>query len=98
MSDKILLTKEQAKALIGKRKDVHTFRSGMNILIGADWRRKAILEAIDKTDTIEIGGDQCKKMGHALVIWTSDNDPLFVECDKEEIAKLEKSLTNHANK
>jgi hypothetical protein len=90
--DKIILTKDQAKALIGKRKQVHTFRSGSSILIGADWSRKSIIDAIEKTDLIEIGGEACKRMGHGLVVWTV-NDPLFVEADKEEIEKLEKSLS-----
>jgi|SRR5688572_23946443 len=90
--NKLIITKEQAIKLIGEQKQVHTFRSCRMILIGADWDRKSILKAIQETDIIEIGGEACKKMGHALVIWTSDTDPLFVEADKEEVRLLEESL------
>lgn len=92
-SDRIILTEKQAKKLIGKRKDIHTFRSGTGILMGCDWSRKSLMEAIANSKLIEIGGDQCKKMGHGLVVWTSDYNPLFVEVDKEEIQKLENELT-----
>jgi hypothetical protein len=89
---KIILTKQQAIALIGKRKLIHTFRSGTNVLMGADHTRKSLLEDIKNSDLIEIGGAACKKMGHGLVIWTGD-DPLFVEVDKIELENLEKELT-----
>ena len=91
MNDKVILTKEQAVALLGKRKDIHTFRSGTGILFGADWTRKGLLKAIQDTDLIEIGGEACKRMGHGLVVWTG-NDPLFVEVDKDKIEALEKQL------
>lgn len=88
--ERILLTKEQALSLIPKRGQVHTFRSGTGILIGADWKvstlRKAIKEAW--SDDIEIGGPQCLAMGHGLVIWTSKNNPLFIQVDNLELQKF----------
>jgi hypothetical protein len=93
--DKIFLTKEQALKLIGDRDQVHTFRSMSMALIGCDWSRESILETIENAGEkdIEIGGEMCKKMGHGLVIWTSESDPLFIEVDKIEIEELEKQLT-----
>lgn len=91
--DKVILTKEQAIKLLGKRNEIHTFRSGRGILIGADHSRKSLLESIEKSKLIEIGGEACRRMGHGLVIWTSETDPLFVEVDKKEIEELEISLT-----
>jgi len=89
---KCFLTPEQATKLLGKRKEIHTFRSGGRMLIGADWTRKELITAFDKyRDQIEIGGDQCKAMGHGLVVWTG-NEPLFIEVDKDELFELEKSL------
>lgn len=95
MDDKIFLTKEQAIELIGDREDVHTFRSGSMMLIGADWSRKDIFGVINDAGEkdIEIGGEMCKKMGHGLVIWTSPSDPLFIEVDKEQLQQLENSIT-----
>jgi hypothetical protein len=90
MSDeRILLTKEEAIELLGDREDIHTFRSGMNVLIGADHSRASLLDSIEHAVQIEIGGEMCKKTGHGLVVWTSNTDPLFVEADKEAIEKLE---------
>lgn len=91
---KIFLTPEQAKSVLLPGKQVHTFRSGGMALLGCDWSRKSILKAIDDNhDRIEIGGDQCKRMGHGLVVWTSLTEPLFIECDKAKLQKLEDELT-----
>lgn len=91
---KIFLSKEQAKKLI-KGKSIHTFRTGTGLLLGADWSRESLLDAIENSseNALEIGGEQCKAMGHGLVIWTSQKDPLFVEVDKSELDKLEKKLS-----
>lgn len=91
--DKIILTPEQAFKLIGEQEQVHTFRSGTGMLIGWDWSMKSLAEAINSAIQIEIGGDQCKAMGHGLVVWTSESDPLFVEVSKDDLFELEKSLT-----
>lgn len=76
-----------------KHKQTHTFRSGSGILIGADHSLKSLLQSINDAgeEGIEIGGEQCKAMGHGLVIWTG-SDPLFVEVDKEKLLVLENKL------
>lgn len=91
--DKIILTKEQAISLIGDGQDIHTFRSGHGILVGADHSRKELLESIERAKLIEIGGEACKRMGHGLVVWTSNTDPLFVQADKVLLESIENSLT-----
>lgn len=89
---KVFLTPEQAESVLLKGDNIHTFRSGERILIGADWSRRSIIEAFNKNpDKIEIGGPSCKNMGHGLVVWTSENDPLFVECDTEKLEAFETS-------
>lgn len=89
MSDeKIILTKAQAKSLLARRKQIHTFRSGRGLLIGADWEKDSLLKEIDNSEMLEIGGEQCKRMGHGLVVWTG-NEPLFVEVDSAKLEKLE---------
>jgi hypothetical protein len=90
----IVLTAEEATSLISNDELIHTFRSSPGLLMGSDWRRSELIKTFKKC-RIEIGGDQCKAMGHGLVVWTSENNPLFVEADKDKIFELEKfKLTN----
>jgi hypothetical protein len=75
-----ILTPEQAKAMLADGESIHTFRSSVpGVLLGADWDRNALMEAIDEAETLEIGGPACRNMNHGLVVWTGDN-PLFVQC------------------
>jgi len=85
--DKIILTKSDVYNLMPK---VHTFLNPGHMLLGADWSMKAFVDAVEESDQIEIGGDQCKSMGHGLVIWRGD-DPVFIECDEEIIKEFEES-------
>lgn len=88
--EKILITPDEAITLLPDGDQIHTFRSGTGILIGADWSRKSIIEALrNNPDMIEIGGDGCKSMGHGLVCWTSNTDPLFIEADKDKVFEME---------
>lgn len=92
---KIILTKERAIALIGKRKQIHTFvNPGAGLMMGCDHSRKSILKDIEDAEQIEIGGQSYKNMGHGLVIWQKGkNRPLFVEVDKIELENLENELS-----
>ena len=90
---KLRITPEQAKTLLTDSERIHTFRSLTGILLGCDWDKSSIVEELERnTFGIEIGGEQCKRMGHGLVIWTSHNDPLFVEADKDRIKEMEDQL------
>jgi len=91
--EKIFLTAEQAIGLLSNEEDIHTFRSWTGILIGADWSRNELIRSFQSAgnEDIQIGGDQCKAMGHGLVLFTG-NDPLFIEVDKEKLQKLEDEL------
>jgi hypothetical protein len=90
--DRIFLTKEQAISALPKGKQVHTFLNPNGMLIGADWSKKSVLAEINKSDDncLEIGGELCKGMKHALIIYR-DNSPLFVETNMDVIEKLESS-------
>jgi hypothetical protein len=79
--DKCLLTAEQAIAMLDPTaEEIHTFRSTSMVLIGAHWGRKDLIEEIESACGREIGGEQCQRKNHGLVIWTEPNHPLFVEC------------------
>ena len=77
----IVLTAEQALSMLPDGDEVHTFRSTGNALFGADWSRSKLEQAI-RENRCEVGGDQCQRMNHGLIVWTSEADALFVECRK----------------
>lgn len=81
MSEEIcVLTKEQARRMLPDGETIHTFYSTSLALIGADWSKGDILASIDDHDC-EIGGLECQRFNHGLVIHTQPG-PLFVECKK----------------
>lgn len=93
MKDRIFLTNDEAIELLGNAEQTHTFRSGNSILLGADWDTEELKNTIKSLPEgrVEIGGEQCMKMGHGLVVWTSENDPLFVEVNTAALLELEKA-------
>lgn len=80
MSDeKVILTPEQALSMLPDGDQIHTFRSMGFALIGCDWSRSGLEKEI-REKQCEVGGDQCQAMNHGLVVWTSETEPLFIEC------------------
>lgn len=75
--DRLTLNVNQAISMLPEEGDIHTYRSTGFALLGFDLPRKFILELI-RTRTCEIGGEQCKRFNHGLVI--HDDGPLFVQC------------------
>jgi len=47
-------------------------------LLGADWEKGVLIEAMGKADNIEIGGEACRSMNHGLVFF-DDAGAVFVE-------------------
>jgi len=75
------LTPLEAIALLPDGDEVHTFRNpGAGMLIGADWKRSEVIKALSESgpNEIEIGGDECQRMEHAIVLWDGDSRPLFI--------------------
>lgn len=64
---------------------VHTFRSNGMALLGADWSRSKLVEAIEKYG-VEEAGDGASAMGHTLVL-IDDVGPLFIEAHRPEPVK-----------
>ena len=79
-----------------KSKEIHCLINAGFGLIGADWNKKEVEEALKNAETIEIGGQQCKSMGHALVCIPKNakkqSDLYFFESDKEKVDYYEKLL------
>lgn len=84
MDEQERLTVEQAIAMLPDvlpdedDPTVHTFRQCASALIGADWKRADIIKLIEESGSAQLGGEQCTRMGHGLVL-EDDHGFLFVE-------------------
>jgi len=96
--EKIIITPEQAIELvkIDGEATVHCFIQKGPMFIGADHDIESVTETFNDAEHIEIGGEQCEKMGHAVVVFPKDakmhSGLRFFAHDKEELKKfLEKN-------
>lgn len=74
---RVYLTPEQAEAMLPKEGRIHTFRQAGFALIGADWDRSDILDAIQKFKP-ELSGEQATAMQHGIVL-NDDHGYLFIQ-------------------
>lgn len=87
--EQVLLSYDEAAALLPDGERVHTFLDGGLALIGADWDRADILALLREADCLEVTGPQAQAMGHGLVAWrTTDGrqQPVFIETRAQEEA------------
>lgn len=93
MEEKIInLTKEQALSIAKINNDkIHCFLAASFGLIGADHDIKSFAEKLNKASSIEVGGNNCRSMSHALVLWIED-EPYFFEHNEEKLKTLLKEL------
>ena len=90
MTDKIILTKEQALAVLDHNSDgsVHVFDNPrLGMLIGADWSKESIENAIKSATELQIGGEMCQRMGHGLVMDCEDGRH-FVAAKEDKLKEL----------
>lgn len=78
MDDRRLLTFAEAEALLPAGETVHTFRSGRGLMLGADWDKRSVLEALNKAETIDVSGPVAQAMNHGLAI-NDEHGWLFIE-------------------
>ena len=84
----ILLSKEEALYIARIRDNkIHSFLSNSIALVGADHSLEDFLKELDEAKEIEVGGEHCRAMGHALVLWERDT-PYFFEHDEDKLVKL----------
>lgn len=80
MSDdkKVILTSEQAKAMLPDGPEIHTYLNPcVDVLIGADWSRAHLEEEIDRC-VCELAGPMAAANGHSLVVHIKPGGPMFV--------------------
>lgn len=77
--ERVVVPFEEAVAMLPDGDDIHTFRSSPMCLIGADWRREQIIEAI-RDGGVELAGPTATSMGHGLVL--CNDRTLFIATKK----------------
>jgi len=91
--ERVFITKTQAKALILEESPgyTHILNNIGSMLAGFDMPIATVLEKIATADKLEIGGEQCMAMGHALVIHPQGakrhGELWFVKHDPKKIKK-----------
>lgn len=86
------LTVDEAISILPDGDSIHTFRDAA-VMIGADWSRKDIIDAIQKSERREITGPGARGIGHGLALYPKNakyhSDILFVETDKKRLDELD---------
>ena len=85
----ILLTKEEAMTIAKiENNQIHCIiNPGVNMLVGADHPYESFMNDLESAKEIEVGGEHCRKMGHALVLWQG-KEPYFYEHDEDKLVEL----------
>lgn len=89
MSNRVLLTADEAISLLPDGPTVHNFKGGGMVLMGADWDRESAIDAIRSAYAVELGGGASYSMGHPLAVWASERRVSFFEANMEKVAALE---------
>jgi hypothetical protein len=78
-SDIILLSYDEAVALLPDGDRIHTFLDGGVALIGADWDRAEILHLLETSGRREVTGPSAQSFGHGLAAYRQDGTPVFIK-------------------
>ena len=79
-TERVSVAFDDAVAMLPDGDEIHTFRNTANILIGADWSRKTLIEWLKEHRT-ELSGPMAAGMGHGLVGFDGAG-PLFIATKK----------------
>ena len=81
--DVVLLSYDEAVALLPEGARIHTFLDSGTALLGADWDRDQVLGLLRTTDRREVTGPGAQAMGHGLAAFR-DGEPVFIETRGED--------------
>jgi len=76
------LTYDEAVALLPDGEDIHTFLNPNGTLLGADWPRQKILEAL-RAGKPELSGMLASRMNHGITMWREGGGFLFIATRKK---------------
>lgn len=74
---KKILSFDEAVKMLPDRDAVHTLSNPNGMLIGADWSRKRLLDAM-ALHGVELSGPEATRMGHGLAMFDG-NRHIFIE-------------------
>lgn len=90
---KKFITPKEAASLLNDGDHIHTFMNPCGVLLGCDYTREEIIKKLkENPKNIEIGGDLCRKMKHAIVV----NGSLFIENNAEKLDKFDPELIKNS--
>ena len=80
--DRQFLTIREAIALLDDGDEIHVFCNPQaGTLLGADWSRKEVLDAIEKASFREVTGPMAQKVNHGLAI-ANEHGQWFIKTKK----------------
>lgn len=82
----VILGWEEAMALLPDTPKIHTYRESSVALLGADWSRRDLVQAMKEAPEIHETGVAAQAFGHGMAIF-DEHGPLFIETKrvKEEL-------------
>lgn len=75
----VLLSYEEAVALLPDGDRIHTFLDAGGALMGANWFRAEILDLLERSERREITGPSAQSYGHGLAATREDGVPVFIK-------------------
>ncbi|MBE6156951.1 MAG: hypothetical protein E7161_04345 [Firmicutes bacterium] len=88
MEDKIFLTKEEALKIAKiDNNQIHNFVSTSFALIGVDYNLETFNRYLDEATCIEVGGEHCRGMNHALAV-QRNGEVYFFEHNEDKLKEL----------
>ena len=88
MEDKIFLTKEEALKIAKiDNNQIHNFVSTSFALIGSDYNLETFNRYLDEATCIEVGGEHCRGMNHALAVHRN-GEVYFFEHNEDKLKEL----------
>jgi hypothetical protein len=83
-NEKEVISFDDAVKHLPDAEQVHTFREAGFTILGADWDKPALLNAMRKAPEIQVTGPQAQAMRHGLCIF-DDHGPLFIETANAQV-------------
>ena len=75
----VLLTYDEAVALLPDGNEIHTVMQAGPTLIGADWDRKDVLTLLRESPRRDVTDPAAQKSGHVLAAYDQDGRIVFIE-------------------
>lgn len=90
--DKIILTADEAIGLLPEGEYVHNYINNTpGMFIGCDYERPDAEKHIRNAVQCEIAGPGCKRMKHALAVWSSETSVSFFSTDMDKVEAMERA-------